>query len=72
MAEALPGTGLTEIDRLILRAAELGLRFPPLVTRWQLIAWAAEALQAQRQDPQAFARGGLREITKRAFPTANT
>lgn len=66
-----PSVGLTEVDRLIMRAIELHLAFPPDVKRWALLAWAAEAIALQRSDPTKFARDGLREITKRHFPTAN-
>lgn len=66
-----PSVGLTEVDRLIMRAIELHLTFPPDVKRWALLSWAAEALQAQRTDARAFERDGLREITRRHFPTAN-
>ncbi len=68
---ALPNVGLTEVDRLIMKASELGLKFPDGVKRWQLLAWAAEALEMQRTDPAGFARDGLREVTKRHFPTSN-
>ena len=66
-----PTVGLTEVDRLIMQAIDLGLKFPADVKRWALLAWAAEALELKRQNPTAFERGGLREITKRVFPTAN-
>jgi hypothetical protein len=68
---ALPAVGLIEVDKLILRAVELGLKFPPDVKRWQLLNWAASALELQRQDPTAFARDGLRKLTREMFPTAN-
>ncbi len=68
---ALPTVGLTEVDRLITQAGELSLTFPPGVTRWQLLAWAAEALDLQRRDPTDFQRGGLRRITERHFPQRN-
>ena len=68
---ALPHAGLTEVDRLILKAAELGLKFPADVKRWQLLNWAAEALELQRRDATRFERDGLRELTKQHFPTAN-
>lgn len=67
----LPSVGLTEVDTLITRAAEIKLAFPPDVKRWALLAWAAEALELKRSNPTAFERGGLREITRRHFPTAN-
>jgi hypothetical protein len=66
----LPSTGLTQVDRLILRAAELGLPFPPDVKRWQLLTWAAEARELERSDPTRFQRGGFAEIHARHFPTA--
>lgn len=66
-----PTVGLTEVDRLITRAIEQGIAFPPDVKRWALLAWAAEALELQRQNPTAFARDGLREISRRHFPTTN-
>lgn len=66
-----PSAGLREVDALIMRAIELGLAFPADVKRWQLLNWASEALALQRQDPTAFARDGLRAITKEHFPIAN-
>jgi hypothetical protein len=66
-----PTVGLTEVDTLITRAIELGLKFPPDVKRWALLAWAAEALELKRQNPASFERDGLRAITKRVFPTVN-
>lgn len=68
---ALPNAGLKEVDKLILKAAELGLGFPADVKRWQLLNWASEALELQRRDSTAFARDGFRAITKEHFPTAN-
>lgn len=68
---ALPTVGLTEVDTLITRAGELQLSFPPNVTRWQLLAWAAEALELKRQNPTAFERDGFRQVTRRHFPTTN-
>ena len=68
---ALPSVGLTEVDTLIMRANELGLKFPPDVKRWALLAWAAEALELKRSNPAEFDRGGFAAITKRVFPTAN-
>lgn len=70
-AVALPTVGLTEVDTLITRAGELGLSFPADVKRWALLAWAAEALDLKRTDPARFARDGLREVTRRHFPTVN-
>ena len=67
----MPSTGLTEVDKLIMRAQELGLAFPADVKRWQLLNWAAEALELQRRDPTAFTRDGFRSITKEHFPTVN-
>lgn len=68
---ALPSSGLNEVDKLILRASELGLAFPADVKRWQLLNWASEALELQRRDATAFARDGFRAITKEHFPTVN-
>lgn len=68
---ALPSSGLNEVDKLIMRAAELGMGFPADVRRWQLLNWASEALELQRRDSTAFARDGFRKITKEHFPTAN-
>ena len=68
---SLPSVGLKEVDKLILRATELGLTFPAEVKRWQLLNWASEALELQRRDPTAFARDGFRNITKEHFATAN-
>ncbi len=68
---ALPSVGLREVDLLILRAAELGLAFPPDVKRWVLLNWASAALELQRRDATAFARDGFRNITKEHFPTVN-
>lgn len=66
-----PRTGLNEVDKLILRAQELGLKFPTDVKRWHLLNWASEALELQRRDSTAFARDGFRKITKEHFPTVN-
>ncbi len=66
-----PTVGLREVDKLILRAQELGLKFPDDVKRWQLLNWASESLELQRRDPTAFTRDGFRKITKEHFPTAN-
>ena len=66
-----PRTGLSEVDKLILRAQELGLKFPAEVKRWELLNWAASALELQRRDPTAFARDGFRKITKEHFAIAN-
>lgn len=68
---ALPNAGLKEVDKLILRASELGLGFPADVKRWQLLNWASEALELQRRDSTGFTRDGFRAITKEHFPTAN-
>lgn len=68
---ALPAVGLKEVDKLIMRAAELGLNFPADVKRWQLLNWASESLELQRRDSTAFARDGFRNITKEHFPTVN-
>lgn len=68
---ALPSSGLTEVDRLILTATHRGLAFPADVKRYSLLAWAAEALELQRRDPADFDRDGLRRITRAHFPTAN-
>lgn len=67
----LPSSGLTEVDRLIMKTAERGLVFPPDVKRYQLLAWAAEALELQRRDPADFERDGLSRITRQHFPTVN-
>ena len=66
-----PRTGLSEVDKLIMRAQELGLKFPAGVRRWELLNWASESLELQRRDSTAFARDGFRTITKEHFPTAN-
>lgn len=71
MTSTTPSAGLREVDALILRTIELGLTFPAGVKRWQLLNWASEALALQRQDPAAFARDGLRAITREHFPTVN-
>lgn len=68
---AAPTVGLTEVDKLITRAIELGLTFPPGVTRWQLLAWAAESLDLKRSNATEFERGGFTLITRRHFPTTN-
>ena len=68
---ATPTVGLAEVDKLILRAIELGLKFPADVKRWQLLNWAASALELQRQDSVAFTRDGFRNLTKEMFPTVN-
>lgn len=68
---ATTSVGLTQVDRLIARAIDLGFKFPPDAKRWALLAWAAESLEAQRNDPRAFERDGFREITRRHFPTTN-
>lgn len=68
---ALPAVGLTEVDRLISRASEHGLKFPEGIARWAILAWAAEALELQRTDPTRFGRDGFREVTRRHFPTVN-
>ena len=67
MAET-PTVGITAVDQLIQTALHRGLYFPPAVKRWQLLAWAAEALEARRINPAAWDRDGLREITTRHFP----
>lgn len=67
MPEA-PHVGLHEVDRLIEAAAEQQWVFPTGVKRWALLAWAAEALQAKRDDPTSFARGEFGAITERHFP----
>lgn len=71
MADTAPTVGLTEVDRLVTTAIEQNLKFPPGVTRWQILAWAAEALELKRTDPTKFQRDGLREVTRRNFPTVN-
>jgi len=68
---ALPSSGLTEVDTLILRASEQNLSFPPDVKRWQLLSWTSEALDLIPTDPRAFERGGFRAIPRRHFPTSN-
>ena len=64
---AIPTVGLTEIDTLILRASEQGLAFPADVKRWALLAWAAEELELQRNQPTDFARGGFRRVWEEWF-----
>lgn len=66
-----PRTGLSEVDKLIMRAQELGLKFPADVKRWELLNWASESLELQRRDSTTFTRDGFREITKEHFPTVN-
>lgn len=69
---ATPTVGLTEVDKLILRAVEKGLTFPDGVRRWQLLAWAAEQLEARRVDPGRWERQGMAEIHARHFPPGQT
>ena len=64
-------TGLTEVDSLLLTAKHRGLNFPAAVTRWELLAWAAQALELKRTNPASFERDGLRELTERLFPDVN-
>lgn len=65
---AMPSTGLQDVDLLIVTAIHQGLVFPDDVTHWQLLAWAAEALEMRRQQPEAWARDGLEIVTNRHFP----
>jgi hypothetical protein len=67
MADA-PHVGLAEVDRLIQLAMERAYKFPAGVKRWQLLAWAAEALDAKRTDPQTYERTELERITEAHFP----
>lgn len=63
-----PHVGLAEVDRLIQLAMERGYKFPAGAKRWQLLAWAAEALDAKRTDPQTYERTELERITAHHFP----
>lgn len=64
--------GIAEVDRLIQLAMERGYVFPADVKRWQLLAWAAEAIDARRSNPATFERADFAEITERHFPGALT
>lgn len=67
-----PHVGLQEVDKLIMLAMERGYVFPAGVKRWQLLAWAAEAVDARRTNPASFERGDFAELTERHFPGATT
>jgi len=66
MPEA-PKAGIEQVDKLILKALDEGLQFPPAATRWRLLAWAAEELELQRNQPTDFARGGFRRVWEEWF-----
>jgi len=59
--------GIEEVDKLVLKALDQGLQFPPTTPRWRFLAWAAEELELQRQLPTDFARGGFRRIWEEYF-----
>lgn len=63
-----PKTGIAAVDAAVMRAMELGLQFPPQLSRWKLLAWAAEELDLQRRDPTAYARDGFRKVFEEHFP----
>ena len=68
MAEQ-PKVGIDKVDAIILRAIELGLQFPPAVSRWKLLAWAAEEADLERRNPTEYARDGFRRVFLDHFQT---
>jgi len=57
-----PRAGIEQVDKLILKALEQGLQFPPTAPRWRLLAWAMQELELERQFPTDYARGGFRRV----------
>jgi len=56
------------VDELILYAIDQGITFPVDAKRFDLYRWAAAALAARAQNPEAWLRGGLAKITEPYFP----
>lgn len=64
-------SGIAQADELMLKALDMGLQFPPTVSRWHVLAWAAEELELRRNNPTDFDRGGFRRVWDAWFgPTA--
>lgn len=69
MTDTAPAkTGIDAVDRMLLRALDQGLMFPPSTSRWRLLAWAAESAELERRNPTDFQRAGFRRIFQEHFP----